>query len=239
MFVVYAHRGASEYAPENTMSSFFMGLAMGANGIETDIQRTKDGVPVLFHDRTLERVMGEAGAIADYTYEELCRMRVRHAGSGRCDIVVRLEDFLHYCGAQGVRLALELKSPGVECDTYALVKKYHLEEQVTVTSFSLDFLVALKAAYPEASLGYLTEDFDDAMLEKMKQIGIGQLCPRGTHLTPEKVAKWHADGFEVRAWGIANVELMKHAYDCGVDGMTVNFPDRLIAYMVEKQGAGK
>ena len=77
------------------------------------------------------------------------------------------------------------------------------------------------------------------MLEKMKQIGIGQLCPRGAHLTPEKVAKWHADGFEVRAWGIANVELMKHAYDCGVDGMTVNFPDRLIAYMVEKQGASK
>ena len=53
MFTVYAHRGASEYAPENTLSSFYMGLSMGANGIETDVQRTKDGVAVLFHDYTL------------------------------------------------------------------------------------------------------------------------------------------------------------------------------------------
>ena len=48
----YAHRGASEYAPENTLSSFYLGLLQGANGIETDIQRTKDGVLVLFHDDT-------------------------------------------------------------------------------------------------------------------------------------------------------------------------------------------
>jgi hypothetical protein len=58
MFINYAHRGASEYAPENTLSSFFMGAAMGANGIETDIQLTKDGIPVLFHDDSLKRVTG-------------------------------------------------------------------------------------------------------------------------------------------------------------------------------------
>lgn len=236
MFVVYAHRGASEYAPENTMSSFFMGLAMGANGIETDIQRTKDGELVLFHDTTLDRVTGQSGAIAELTYDELCRIPVLHKPSGRFDIVPRLEDFLHYCGAQGVRLALELKAAGVEKDTYALVKKYHLEEQVTVTSFSLDYLIALKEAYPEASLGYLTADFDDAMLVRMKEIGIVQLCPRAPHLTSEKVAKWHAEGFDVRAWGVADLALMKHAYDCGVDGMTVNFPDRLISYIIQKQG---
>ena len=49
----YAHRGASEYAPENTMSSFYLGLTMKANGIETDVQKTKDGKLVLFHDDTL------------------------------------------------------------------------------------------------------------------------------------------------------------------------------------------
>ena len=234
MFVVYAHRGASEYAPENTMSSFFMGLSMGANGIETDIQKTKDGTLVLFHDKTLERVTGQSGELADFTYEQLCRMPVLHARSGKQDIIPRLEDFLHYCGAQGVRLALELKAPGIAEEVYTMVKKYRLEQQVTVTAFSLENLIALKEAFPEAEAGYLTNDFDDALLAEMKKLGIGQLCPRGMYLTAEKVANWHAAGFEVRAWGITDVAIMQNAYDCGVDGMTVNFPDRLIAYIIQK-----
>ena len=50
LFINYAHRGASAYAPENTMSAFLLGIKQGANGIETDVRRTKDGVLVLFHD---------------------------------------------------------------------------------------------------------------------------------------------------------------------------------------------
>lgn len=67
--VNYAHRGASEYAPENTLSSFYLGLLQGANGIETDVQRTKDGVLVLFHDDTLDRVTDGRGIISDYNFK--------------------------------------------------------------------------------------------------------------------------------------------------------------------------
>ena len=70
-FVNYAHRGASEYLPENTMLAFYTGIYMGANGIETDVQRCKDGTLVLFHDDTLLRVTGEAGSVEDYTFPEL------------------------------------------------------------------------------------------------------------------------------------------------------------------------
>ena len=70
-FVNYAHRGASEYLPENTLLAFYTGIYMGANGIETDVQRTRDGVLVLFHDDTLQRVTGQSGCIADYTFEQL------------------------------------------------------------------------------------------------------------------------------------------------------------------------
>ena len=70
-FVNYAHRGASEYAPENTLLSFYTGVYMGANGIETDVQMTRDGVLVLFHDDTILRLTGAEGSVADYTLEEL------------------------------------------------------------------------------------------------------------------------------------------------------------------------
>ena len=91
-FVVYAHRGASHYCPENTLMSFYMGMRLGANGIETDVQRTKDGVLVLFHDDTLDRVTGFCGAVSDYTYEQLCRMYVKE--HGLFDRIPTLEDFL-------------------------------------------------------------------------------------------------------------------------------------------------
>jgi hypothetical protein len=69
-FVNYAHRGASTYAPENTFLAFYTGIYMGANGIETDVKMTKDGVLVLFHDSTVTRLTGAEGSVSDYTLEE-------------------------------------------------------------------------------------------------------------------------------------------------------------------------
>ena len=67
----YAHRGASEYAPENTLSAFYLGLMQGANGIETDVRRTKDGELVLFHDSKLARVTDGDGPLAEHSLAEL------------------------------------------------------------------------------------------------------------------------------------------------------------------------
>lgn len=89
--VNYAHRGASEYLPENTMLAFYTGIYMGANGIETDVQRTKDGILVLFHDDTLMRVTGQTGSIGDYTFAQLQEFDVQK--NGFTDKIVSLEDF--------------------------------------------------------------------------------------------------------------------------------------------------
>ena len=73
-FINHAHRGASEYAPENTLLAFYTGIYMGANGIETDVQMTKDGVLVSCHDSTLDRVSNGTGKIYEHTYEELTHL---------------------------------------------------------------------------------------------------------------------------------------------------------------------
>ena len=75
-FINYAHRGASAYAPENTLAAFYMGWQMGANGIETDVQRTKDGVLVLFPDNELMRIAGRPEAIHDLIYVELLQIEL-------------------------------------------------------------------------------------------------------------------------------------------------------------------
>ena len=228
-FVTYAHRGASEYAPENTMLAFHLGLYMGANGIETDVQKTKDGVLVLFHDDTLERVTGEAGSIADYTYEELLAFRVKKGDLE--DRIVTLDAFLQAFGWRDLTLAIEIKQPGIEKEVADMILKYDLGAKVMITSFKLDCLKAVRAYAPILRTGYLKGDFTDEEVQQLRALGIEELCPKAVNVTAEKVAKWHQIGFNVRAWGVADEALMQQVYDALTDGCTVNFPDKLIAYI--------
>lgn len=228
-FINYAHRGASEYAPENTLLSFCLGIYMGANGIETDVQLTKDGVPVLFHDDSLTRVTGESGRIADYTYAELQQFRVRKGELW--DRILSLEDFFQHFGYRELTFAIELKQPDTARATVDLIRAYALEQKVVITSFIWDELCAVRAYAPELETGFLTKVVDDMLLQKMKHESIAELCPPAAQLNAEKVALWHGMGFRVRAWGVKNEALMKSTYDAGADGMTVNFPDKLTEYI--------
>jgi glycerophosphoryl diester phosphodiesterase len=228
-FVNYAHRGASEYLPENTLLAFYTGLYMGANGIETDIQKTKDNVLALFHDDTLARVTGEAGSIQDYTFAQLQEFSVKK--NGFTDKIVAFEDFLQKFSFRDITFAIELKGAGVEAATADLLRKYHMESKTVVTSFHLDYLETFRRYAPEFQIGYLAEEINDALLAKLHALGAEELCPEAQTMTPEKVSAWHRAGFRVRAWGVYNEALMCHACACGADGMTVNFPDKLTDYL--------
>ena len=224
-FINYAHRGASEYVPENTFLAFYTGIFMGANGIETDVQKTKDGVLVLFHDDTLERVTGENGAIADYTFEELQKFNVKK--DNLSDKIVMFEDFLKKFAFRDITFAIELKFEGYENEVADLIYKYNIEDKTVVTSFNFNCIAKIKEYAPNLKTGFLTSDDSDEIFTKMKEANVFEYCPKAEILTKEKVEAWHKAGFNVRAWGVFDETLMKKAYDAGVDGMTVNFPDKL------------
>ena len=232
-FANYAHRGASHYAPENTMMAFYMGMHMGANGIETDVQLTADGVPVLFHDDTLMRVTGEAGSVSDYTLEKLSTFLVKK--DGIADKIPTFEDFLQHFAFRDITFAIELKQTGTVPQVAEMIRRYGVEEKVVITSFIYDEVCEMRRFAPELKTGCLTDQVTEELLLDMKERGICELCPKAELLTAEKVALWHSLSFNVRAWGVADEKLMKYAFDCGVDGMTVNFPDKLTAYIKEKR----
>ena len=73
---IFAHRGASGYAPENTLEAFALAITQGADGIELDVQLTKDGIPVVIHDETIDRVTEKKGWVKDYTLKELKKLTV-------------------------------------------------------------------------------------------------------------------------------------------------------------------
>ena len=237
-FVNYAHRGASTYTPENTMMAFYTGMYMGANGIETDVQRTKDGVLVLFHDDTIDRMTNGTGKLADYTLAELQELDI--ANYGLTDKIVVFEDFLQHFCFRDIVFAIELKGPGVEEETADLLRKYNMVEKTVVTSFELDYLKKFRAYAPEFETGYLIgsvtektplgEDVDQTLLE----LGITEICPKVADVEKDMVERWHNKGLRIRCWGAFDEELMRRVVDWGCDGTTCNFPDKLVAYLKDK-----
>lgn len=227
----YAHRGASEYAPENTLSSFYLGLLQGANGIETDVQLTKDGVPVLFHDDTVDRVSDGHGKLSDYTLEELKALKIYgNCTTGFYDRIVTLREFFEKFSAYDIRFAMELKGPGVEADTLSMVKEFGLMEKTTFTSFQFDYIKKIKELDSSARIGWLVEDADEAAMDALRSIGGEEIAPKADHITEEAMKTWQKAGLGVRAWDVGSVAIMKRMCQLGVDGMTVNFPDRLFQY---------
>jgi glycerophosphoryl diester phosphodiesterase len=81
----------------------------------------------------------------------------------------------------------------------------------------------------------LVTEVSDAIIAQARAMGLTQLCPRANVVTPELVHRLHAEGFVVRAWGVATEDLMRQAVSAGADGMTVNFPDVLLAYLRTRQ----
>ena len=233
MFITYAHRGASEYYPENTLSSFYAGVEMGANGIENDIQRTKDGVLVVFHDDTIDRVTDGSGKVADYTYRELLKFTVKNEKYNRFDKIMTFEEFLKYFSWRDLTLAIELKQLGIAKEVIDMIDDYGARDKCIITSFKYDELVAAREYDKDFRLGYLYSGATDSdRIEKLKAINATQACPKAASLTPDELKLIHQNGFECRAWGIVNTEIMAAAVEMGVDaGMTVNFPDKLIEYL--------
>jgi len=229
-FINYAHRGASEYYPENTLVSFYAGWLMGANGIETDVQMTKDGVLIISHDSNLMRVAGREDKITDLTYAQLMKVDVG-AFKGEKFVgerVPKLEEFMNHFSGKGLELAIEIKQAGIEEELLKLLGKYDYFDHIVITSFILDSVIKVRELNPDVKTGYLSGAESDELLEFLKEKGVYQYCPRASVFTEEWNGKIREMGFSIRAWGVSNQELMKKMLDFRVDGMTVNFPDKLI-----------
>ena len=228
-FINYAHRGASSYAPENTFAAFYLGWQMGANGIETDVQSTKDGVLVLFHDDDLKRLAGIDQKICDISYEELCMIDVGvHKGEQyKGERVPTLAEFLHHFSGKNLHLALEIKEAGIEQQVLDMVMPAWPHDHLIVTSFIWDALLAVRQIASEIRTGFLTRNQDENTLKTLKENGIWQYCPDGHTVTEETIKKFRDAGLSIRAWGVTDETIMSRMLVFGVDGMTVNFPDKL------------
>ena len=233
-FLVIAHRGASSYAPENTYAAFDLALEMEVRHVELDVQLTADNRVVVIHDETVDRTTDGSGPVTGHTLEELSRL---DAGSwldakfSGFHIPAFEQLLIRYKGRFHFHTEIKGRSPSLSQRTANLIRKHGMEEQVTITSFQYARLEEMRACAPELPAGWLVRDINDETISKAHKIGLSQLCPEAKTATPELVRRLHAEGFTARAWGVSTEALMEQVVEAGADGMTVNFPDKLIAYL--------
>src|SRR5258706_6609483 len=225
--MVIAHRGASSSAPENTLAAFDLALEMGTRHLELDVELTRDGHVVVIHDDTVDRTTDGSGPVTAHTLDEVRRLEAgRWFGAAFAgERIPTYEDVLvRYHGRAHLHTEIKGRAPGLSGRTVDLIRRHGMESEVTLTSFQRVRLEEVRAYAPELPTGWLVRDVSDDTIAEARRLGLVQVCPRATSVTRQLVERLHGKGFLVRAWGVATEELMLHAVDAGVDGMTVDFP---------------
>lgn len=227
---IWGHRGASHDAPENTMEAFKLAIDQGADGIETDVHMSKDGVLVLMHDEAVDRTSDGHGYIKDLTYDTLKGLNCNNHMEGYdfCEIPT-LEKLLALVKKTGIEVNLEIKTdvflyPGIEEAVVAMVKDYGVESQVYYSSFNHYSLLKVKELVPEAKIGLLFQATTIDPWNYGKALGAQALHPYYPSLQcADYLTKAHALGLEVRPWTVNDVDLMKTLKQNQCDVIITNF----------------
>jgi len=226
-----AHRGASGYAPENTRAAFDKALAMRADLIETDVQMTTDDALVIYHDTFVDRNSDGMGPVVDYSLAELRTLDLGSwygaAYAGQRVLTVD-EMIAEYVGR--IPVVFEIKDPRATEPLMRTLAARDVPDRVHVTSFHWYPLVQARALNATIPLGYLTQRYDNDLLDRLMRRGINQLCLHVGQLTVQRVAEAHARGLIVRAWGIDHPWQIARLFETVVDGATVNWPDWIPAH---------
>jgi glycerophosphoryl diester phosphodiesterase len=234
---VIAHRGASTYAPENTLAAFDLALRQGARHVELDVHLTRDGEVVVIHDDKVDRTTNGTGPVAGFALADLQALDagVWFGAAFAGERIPTLDAVLaRYRGRAHLHVELKARAPTLADETAARIRRHGMADAVTISSFQRERLEESRRAAPELARAWLVEKLDDEILAQARPLELAEMAPLSRALTPDWVARLRAAGYVVRAWGIGNEEIMRRTVEIGADGMTVNFPDKLIAFLQER-----
>lgn len=243
---VTAHRGNSGAFPENTIPSFQSGIELGADWIELDIFRTKDGQLVVIHDRATERVGDQNLVVAESSCEDLMKVDVA------TDFRRRLKKTVDQCPPQRVPLLkdvllLAMKQnrtrisiqPKMDCvaDAVALLRSLKAERWVGFNDGNLNYMAEVKRLAPEIPVFWdrgADTDIDED-IHIARQHGFEGLVLHCSGVTPEKVRKIKAAGIESGAWTVNDQAKMTRMLDAGVERLYTDFPEVLLKLKQQRQ----
>ena len=242
MTINFAHRGASSYYPENTMLSFKKALEMGATGIETDVQLTKDGVLVLIHDEMVNRTTDGEGLVKDYTYEELNKL---DAGNWMGDEftgakIPTVEELIYLTLDRDTIINFEIKNgiviyDDIEQKLIDLIYKHKINHRVILSSFNHYSLAKCNKISKGITTGILYMEGLYKPYNYASTVGAKAIHPYFLAINEEVIKETKKHKIQINVFTVDDEEKMKFLLDMNVDGIITNCPDILHKIMQDSK----
>jgi glycerophosphoryl diester phosphodiesterase len=231
-----AHRGATAYAPENTIAAFDLAVDMKADYIEIDVQRSKDGELVLIHDTTVDRTTDGTGKVGELTFEQL---RSLDAGSWKGEQyegepIPTFEEILdRYRGKVGILIELKAPElyPGIEIQVAEALKERNLDkpqnEQIIIQSFNFESMKTTNELLPLVPIGVLTSNRAHTTPEALQEFSTyaDWFNPSYGIVTEELVNQVHSLGMKIGSWTVRSQEAADFLFEMKVDAIITDYPD--------------
>jgi len=227
-FLLWAHRGASLEAPENTLAAFALAEQQGADGIELDVQLSRDGVPLIIHDDTLERTSTGRGRVDRASWSDLQQLDAGHWFAARYsgERLPSLAEVLDWAGGR-LQLNLEVKDSSAAGVLLATLQQFP-EARVLVSSFNHRLLASLRGVDPELPLGFLNDSrFWRHALQRAVRAGAVSFHPRAEHVSRPLMMACRQAGVEVYPWTVDAVAVARRLMNLGAAGVFTNRPGPL------------
>lgn len=231
--IIFAHRGASAYAPENTIAAFVLALDQGADAIELDAKLSADGQVVVMHDETVDRTTDGSGSVKSLTLADLQSLE---AGSKfpplfKSEKVPSLEQVFEAVGRK-IFINVELSNYSTPKDdlvdkVIALVKKYNLEDRVLLSSYNLIALIQSRKLLPEVALGFLIYAGLGEIALRSRLVRFGPLLALHSSfkdVTSYLIQSTHQAKSRIHAYTVNQPEQIQQLYRAGVDGIFTDDP---------------
>lgn len=231
-----AHRGFSGFYPENTMLSFKKAIEVGADGIETDLQMTRDGVIVICHDEKIDRTTNGRGLISEYTYNELLSFDagIKCGREFAGEKIPTLDEFLDYVKDKDILINMELKNSiisyyGLEKKVLDKIYEYKLQKKVILSSFNHYSMVKVKKYDESIKTGLLCAAtlYNAGKYAKAVHADALHLFFSSV-MEKEMAAEIKNEGIMINTYTVNEIEYMKKIIGLGVNGIITNYPDKLM-----------
>ena len=233
---LFAHRGGGSLAPENTLAAVRVGQSLGYRAHEFDVKLSRDGVPMLLHDATLERTTNGRGRACDFTWAELLELDAGawHSAEFKGERLASFEAVARALIDHGDMANVEIKAtPGFERETGAAVAtaaaKLWKNANVPplLSSFDFEALVAAKESAPHLPRGWLVDEFEEADWQRLEAVGAVSLHTNHKNFDVANIARLHDRGYRVMLYTVNDVATAERLFAAGVDGL---FTDNLKAF---------
>ncbi|WRP05204.1 glycerophosphodiester phosphodiesterase [Rossellomorea aquimaris] len=243
MTLIFAHRGSAGTHPENTMDAFYEAERVGADGIELDVQLTKDGEIVVIHDETVDRTTNGKGFVKDYTLKEIQKLQANFKFKSKLfkkNRVPSLREVFQWLKGNDMLCNIELKNSimdyqGLEEKVIGLIREFGFEDRIIISSFNHYSIVACYRLEPAVEIAPLYSSGLYMPWIYAQSIRAKAIHPNLKAAPDEIIVEAMKNGIAVRPYTVNKIDQMVRLLSIDCSGIVTDFPDRALKLRNQKK----